>query len=279
MQSGKNDLRHGISSVGVSSLAGQFFCEFKVENQFVHGEIPTEEKEGGTALHDELIPQRSISKEDFAKLVGSKKRAYAVLPVWGTLADIRMIGMPDHIIWRQGRPLWVVELKTTTKDPTQLWDDQRAQVVIYGALLEQMGFDCTGLRLALVRLKAADLSEKERRDWVTRVSKYLEADQVERLENTDAGKMKVHVLRHDVAEAEATVRRMQDYWLGRREPTSSTSPNKCKACEYHTLCPKSLFKPSSPREMRRMASTTRPPSGCSRLFWRKSGRLSAGSGR
>ena len=243
MQSGKNDLRHGVSSVGVSALAGQFFCELKVENQFLHGEIPTEVKEEGTALHDELIPQEPISKERFAKLVSQKKPTYAVLPVWGTLGDIRMIGMPDHIIWRQERPRWVVELKTTSRDPTQLWDDQRAQVVIYGALLERMGFDCTDLKLALVRLKAAELSEEEKRIWVMRVSQYLEADKIQGLESIKAGAMKVHVLKHDLAEAEATVRRMQDYWLGKREPTSSTSLNKCRACEYHTLCPKSLFKP------------------------------------
>jgi hypothetical protein len=55
LQSGKRDLRHGVSSVGVSTIAGQYYCELKVENEFLHGEIPTEEKEEGTVLHDELI--------------------------------------------------------------------------------------------------------------------------------------------------------------------------------------------------------------------------------
>ena len=242
MDSGQKELRHGVSSVGVSSLTGQFYCEYKVENGFIYGEIPTEEKEGGTVFHDELIPQKPITKEGFAKLVSQKKTSYAVLRVWGKLGDIRMLGMPDHIIWKEEKPLWLVELKTTSKDPTPLWDDQRAQVMIYGALLSQMGFDCSNLNLALVRLRARDLSEAQKRSWVMLVSKYLEAGRIMELESKNAGTMKVHLLKHDVAGAEAIVRSMQDYWLKRREPTSSTSVNKCKACEYHSICPKSLFK-------------------------------------
>ena len=35
----------------------------------------------------------------------------------------------------------------------------------------------------------------------------------------------------------------QGYWLGEREATSSTSVGKCRACEYSSVCPKSLFRP------------------------------------
>jgi len=151
--------------------------------------------------------------------------------------------MPDHILRTLDKPRWVVELKTTSHDPAPLWDDQRAQVVVYGALLQLMGFDCSSLRLALVRLRATELSDEQKRAWITLVSKHLEHDRIQELESKNGGTMKVHVIKHDMAEAEAVARRMQDYWLGRREPTSSTSVNKCKACEYNSLCPKSLFKP------------------------------------
>jgi CRISPR/Cas system-associated exonuclease Cas4 (RecB family) len=56
--------------------------------------------------------------------------------------------------------------------------------------------------------------------------------------------MKVHVLTHDRAAAEASVMEKKGYWLGEREPTSSTSVMKCKACEYNSVCPKSLFRPA-----------------------------------
>ncbi len=243
-QSGARDLRHGISAVGVSTIAGQYYCEYKVENEFVHGEMPTEAKEEGTVLHEELMPLKSISKDDLVKLVKRRGPTYAVLPVWGKLAEIRLTGVPDHIIWAQEKPKWLVELKTTAGDPTPLWNDQRAQILIYGALLEKMGFDCSGLRLALVRLKSGALSEEKKAAWTILVSRCLESDRVEELERRHDGGVKVHLIKHDALAAEACVREMQGYWLEQRDPISSKSVNKCRACEYHSLCPKSLFSRS-----------------------------------
>ncbi len=241
--SGKPEFRHDTAFVAVSAIAGQFYCEYKVENEFAFGEIPTEAKDTGTDLHDELIPQVEITRKQFAKLVGRKQPSYAVLRVWGTVADLRILGMPDHIVWSEGKPLWLVELKTTRGDPSALWPDQMNQIRIYGLLLEQMGFDCSRLRLALVRLKTGELSDEERRVWVERVSTSLEAGKLAELEAKYRKAMKVHLLTHDKALAEACILEKRGYWLGEREPTSSTSVGKCKACEYNSVCPKSLFRP------------------------------------
>jgi hypothetical protein len=242
MKSGKHDLRHHVSWAGVSDLTGQFYCEIKVENAYKLGEIATEAKEEGTAFHNELIPQKPITRDGFVNLVKQKEPTCAVLRVWGQLGDIGVIGLPDHIIWSEMKPRWLVELKTTSREPSPLWPDQRAQAVIYGALLEKMGFDCSNLHLAVVRLKAGELTEKQKLAWIVLVSQYLESNRTEELEAQHSGKMKVYLLKHDVAEAEATVRNLQDYWLMKREPTSSTSVNKCKACEYKSDCPKSLYE-------------------------------------
>ena len=243
MANTKSEFRHGVPFVGVSTLAEQFYCEYKVENEFELGEVPTEAKEAGTALHDELIPGEEVSAEDFAELVGRKKPSFAVLRVWGEAAGLRLVGMPDHIVWSERRPLWLVELKTTRGDPTSLWEDQASQVMVYGLLLDLMGFDCSSLRLALVRLKAGELSDDDRRRWVERVSSALMQGRVAELESGHGGAMKVHMLDHDRAGAVAKVADKMGYWTGERDPTSSTSIGKCRACEYRAACPKSLFRP------------------------------------
>ena len=46
------------------------------------------------------------------------------------------------------------------------------------------------------------------------------------------------------AAAERSVMEKRGYWLGEREATSSTSAGKCKACDYNSVCPKSLFRPT-----------------------------------
>jgi hypothetical protein len=242
--SARPEFRHDTAFVGVSTLAGQFYCEYKVENEFTMGEIQTEAKETGTELHDELIPGVEISAKDFARLVSEKKPSYAVLRVWGAVGGLRLVGMPDHIVWSERRPLWLVELKTTKGDPASLWEDQANQVRLYGLLLDSMGFDCSKLRLALVRLRARELSEEDRRLWIQRVSDALMEGKAGELEAKYSGAMKVHLIAHDRGVAEAGVASKRGYWTGEREPTSSTSIGKCRACEYNSVCPKTLFRPT-----------------------------------
>ncbi len=240
--SGKPEFRHDTSFVAVSAIAGQFYCEYKTENEFFFGEIPTEAKDTGTELHDELIPQVAITRKQFVKLVERKEPSFAVLRVWGHVGGLRIVGMPDHIVWSEGNPLWLVELKTTRGDPGSLWPDQANQIRIYALLLDLMGFDCSRLGLALVRLRAEGLSEEERRAWVERVSDHLQSGRAGELEAKYRDTMKVHVLPHDRSAAEASVMEKRGYWLGEREPTSSTSVGKCRACEYRSVCPRSLHK-------------------------------------
>ena len=117
------------------------------------------------------------------------------------------------------------------------------QIHIYGLLLEQMGFDCSRLRLALVRLRTGELTDEERGFWIERISTSLESGRLSELEAKYRNAMKVHVLAHDKAAAETSILEKRGYWLGEREATSSISVGKCKACEYNSVCPKSLFKP------------------------------------
>ncbi|HKT21297.1 MAG TPA: PD-(D/E)XK nuclease family protein [Nitrososphaerales archaeon] len=238
----KAEFRHRTSFVAVSSIAEQYYCEYKLENEFALGEVPTEAKDSGTALHDELMPTEQISREEFAKLVEGKGPSLAVLGVWGTAGGLNVIGTPDHIVWSEGKPLWVMELKTTKGDPTPLWEDQENQVRIYGLLLERMGFDCSKMQLAVVRLKSPELSEEEKKGWILKVSQALLEGKTKWLEVWHPGRMKVHLLKHEAAKAERAIASKAGYWLEEREPTSSSSVGKCRACEYSSTCPKSLLK-------------------------------------
>ena len=172
-ESADEEFRHGASFVAVSSIAEQYYCEYKLENEFALGEIPTRTKDAGTALHAELMPTERITREEFEELVGKKEPTLAVLYVWGSAGGLKVVGEPDHIIWAGGKPLWVMELKTTRGDPRPLWEDQENQVRIYGLLLDKMGFDCSRMRLAVVMLKSGDLKEEEKREWILKVSAAL----------------------------------------------------------------------------------------------------------
>jgi PD-(D/E)XK nuclease superfamily len=242
LASGSAEYRHGASFVGVSTISSQYYCEYKAENQYTLGEIPTEVKEEGSALHDELVPQKEISPQEFVSLVSRREPSFAVLKVWGTVGGLRVVGIPDHIVWSDCRPLWLVELKSTRSDPARLWEDQENQLRIYGLLLELMGFDCSRLKLALVRLNAGIIGDIDRRAWAATVSSALQEGKEKELEDRFNGGMKVYLLRHDVRKATEAVLAKAGYWLNERAPTSSSSTGKCRACEYCDLCSKSLFR-------------------------------------
>ena len=93
-----------------------------------------------------------------------------------------------------------------------------------------------------MRLKSGELSEEEKREWILLVSRALIGGKTEEIEGKYKGTMKVHVLRHDRTLAARAVDSKAGYWLKAREPTSSASVGKCKACEYNPACPKTLYK-------------------------------------
>lgn len=78
----------------------------------------------------------SIVASSSEKSVERKESSFAVLRVWGDMGGLRIVGMPDHIVWSEGKPLWLVELKTTRGNLGSLWPDQANQVRIYALLLE-----------------------------------------------------------------------------------------------------------------------------------------------
>jgi len=45
-------LRHGVRLVVASGIGTQHYCEMKVEQQLIHGDIETESKLEGRRLHD-----------------------------------------------------------------------------------------------------------------------------------------------------------------------------------------------------------------------------------
>jgi len=190
------------------------------------------------------MPTEGISKEEFAELVGRKEPSLAVLGVGvgGRPEGHRHPG-PRHLV-RGEAPSWVGGAGRRpggTRRP--LWEDQENQARIYGLLLERMGFDCSRLQLAVVRLKSGELGEDEKRRWIAEVSGALLEGKTMWLEVRRPGRMKVHLLKHEPAKAEKAVASKAGYWLGEREPTSSSSVGKCRACEYSSSCPKSLFRP------------------------------------
>ncbi|MDG6991305.1 MAG: PD-(D/E)XK nuclease family protein [Nitrososphaerota archaeon] len=235
--------RHELSFVGVSSIAQQYYCEAKVEQEYTVGKIPTEVKETGTDLHAEIFAMEPVKREDLVKRIEKAPHLAAAFRLYGEVGKLRVIGEPDAVVFEKGIPKWLIELKTTRGDHTKLWDDQLIQVRIYGLLLDRMGFDCSELNLVLIRMRQkGDMGPGQKKVMLDLVRLALEKQHTKELESRL--QMKFFVFPYSASEPEKAVMWAQGYWLKAREPIPTRNASKCKPCEYNQVCPYSLHKPN-----------------------------------
>lgn len=233
--------RHGVLFVGAATVAQQFYCEAKVENEYRLGEVPTEGKEIGTDLHDAIFAMEPVKREDLIRHIEESPSLTASFGLHARVGGFPVAGVPDAVIFEKGRPRWVVELKTTAGDPSRLWPDQAMQVKIYGLLLERMGFDCSNLTLVLIRMKQSGHALSDRESLLLLVRTALMKEKTAELERKFA--MKFFLLPYLGSEPETAITWAQDYWMEKREAIPTKVAGKCRSCEFNAVCAHSLFKP------------------------------------
>jgi CRISPR/Cas system-associated exonuclease Cas4 (RecB family) len=235
--------RHELSFVGVSTIAQQYYCEAKVEQENTTGDIPTEVKETGTDLHDAIFAMEPVKREELVEHIEKAPRLAATFRLYGEIGKLRVIGQPDAVVFEKGVPKWLIELKTTRGDYTRLWRDQLIQVRIYGLLLEKMGFDCSKLNLVLIRMRQkGELGPNQKDAMLNMVQLALIEQRTKELETKF--EMKFFMFPHSASEPENAIVWAQDYWLKARGPIPTKNASKCKPCEYNEMCPYSLYKPN-----------------------------------
>jgi CRISPR/Cas system-associated exonuclease Cas4 (RecB family) len=239
--------RTGMSTIPASSIAQQYYCEMKVEQDYIHGEVQTEAKDEGTNLHDNLLAMRKSTIEKIIKGIEKKEILVASFPLVAKFEGLTLAGVPDAIVFQKSKLAYVIELKTTARgDTTIVYDDQRAQTFIYGLLLELMGFDCSNLKLIIVRYKtSAPLSIKNKSKFLGILVQSLITGSADSFAPKSKNGIVAHTLSYAKLYAVQAIREKKGYWLNEREPIPTMNPNKCKACEFANLCPSSLAKANS----------------------------------
>jgi hypothetical protein len=72
-------LRFDRSAVSVSDIAEQYYCEKKLEMEYLHGEVETEAKTTGTEAHEKLIEDAvEIKREALWKKIYGEEPVLAV---------------------------------------------------------------------------------------------------------------------------------------------------------------------------------------------------------
>jgi len=230
----QNKLRFGRPFIVASDIAGQYFCEKKVEMQYLHGEVETEEKTIGTEAHEKLL-QDSVKikrKELWQKIYGKKPVFALEMLLVARHKDVVLAGRPDSVLFQSGFPLIVFEYKFSKSRIAYMTHHVQART--YGILLRNMGFDVSRLFYAIV---TADPEARHDRVFNRRaidaVVKNGPKEAVLNIENAA-----IHFHKFNPTDGEKDLDWAIDFWKDIREAIPTDNLNKCKNCEYKAECQK-----------------------------------------
>ncbi len=72
LRSAEARLRFNRSWAPISSVAEQFYCEAKVDNAYRFGKVPSEAKEEGSKLHDEILAMKPTTIDNLIRSIEEK---------------------------------------------------------------------------------------------------------------------------------------------------------------------------------------------------------------
>ncbi len=230
-------LRFGRCSVRASDVAGQYYCEKKVEMGYLYGEVETETKNQGAEAHENLLEgTEAVGQEDVWKAVYGKDSVLAL--EWLLIAeykDIVLAGQPDSVLFENGVPLVVFEYKFSRS--SRAYPSHHVQAGFYGLLLKSLGFDTGRLFYAIVVADRRVRDDPSLRDNVVEaVKKNGPKNAILPIENAV-----IYVNKFDEQVAQSSLEWALQFWKKQREAIQTTNPNKCRNCEYKEECKQAIF--------------------------------------
>lgn len=231
----KGSLRFGRFFVLASDIAEQYFCEKKVEMQYLQGEIETEAKTLGTEAHEKLLEDSiRIKRQDLWQKIYEDKPVFALeMLLLAKYKGVLLAGRPDSILFRKGVPLVVFEYKFSRSVTAYMTHHVQART--YGILLSKMGFDTSRLFYAIVLVDPRSREDKHLKQRV--IDAIIENGPKEALLKVENAA--IHVHRFNQRDGEKDVDWAIGLWNKSREAIPTTNLNKCRGCEYNEDCKKS----------------------------------------
>lgn len=225
-------LRFGRSVIVASDIAGQFYCEKKIEMEYLHGKVETEAKTIGTDAHERLTEDSlKVKREQLWRDIYGDKPIFALeMLLLAKYGGIIIAGKPDSVLFHRGSPRVLFEYKFSRSGIDYLSYHVQAQT--YGVLLEEMGFDASKLSYALVVANPETKGSRGlRRAAVSTILKNALKEGVYPIDGA-----KVYMCKFSRADAEKNLNWALEFWSNNRASELASNQNKCTSCEYKTKC-------------------------------------------
>ena len=230
----EGELRFNRSTIRASDVAGQYYCEKKIEMEYLYGEVETETKNQGTEAHENLLEgSEAVDREEIWKAIYGKKPVLAL--EWLLSAeynDVILTGQPDSVLFENGFPLVIFEYKFSRSKRAYL--SYHVQAGFYGILLKSIGFDTEKLFYVIV------VADRIARDDANLKENVFEAVMKNGLKKAiiPIEKAVIYLNKFDEQEAKSSLDWAIQFWKAQRGAVQTKNRNKCRICEYEQECKK-----------------------------------------
>lgn len=227
-------------TVAPSKIGGQFYCEKKIDLELEFGEVETPEKQRGSETHEKAAEDAVEVEIDeiWDAIERGERRTILESPFVGKAADFVVVGVPDAIVFDDGKPQLIFDRKTTSI-PDRLFDNQRIQVWVYGYMMQSLGFNTTDLQLAILSHEQGLDAETEKRLQEIVLTEPGEFGEGKTRLSKDPNAF-VFFIKYNPIEHLQELNWALEYWRGDREPEPAENLAKCRSCPYSDVCPDTL---------------------------------------
>ena len=222
-----------------SDIGSQFYCEQKLEQEYLTGKIVTEEMLQGDEGHARIVEDfKPVTMEEAWKNIYTKdKFMLAEFIFIAPYKNVYIIGRPDIVLFVGGMPILVFEFKFSNYSDDYL--SRHAQAQTYGLLLQELGFEIKNLFYSIIVFPPGMIGQKK---LIKPIPQKVAADffngNITDAENNSKvyGEVKAYIHKFNSKEAEKHIDWAVDYWTGNREACYTETKEKCYYCKYSQYC-------------------------------------------
>jgi len=153
--------------------------------------------------------------------------------------DIPILGLPDLVINVDGKPAYIIELKTTggPRRTRSLMTRELLQAESYYHMMRYLGLDPKGVAVVKI-VRGTDFRIIDNMELIIKYMENGDDDLVMLTSNVALHKIKVRSFDDFLKDVDYAL----DYWLGLRNPRPNPSRRLCSSCEHRKRCPYSAVK-------------------------------------
>ena len=212
-------------------MAAQFYCEKKVELQYIYGTIETKSKRLGTEAHLLLTKESGkVNRQCLWEKIYSSKPVFALeMFLLAKYGDLFLACKPDSVLFRNGYPLALFEYKFS-----------KASIAFPSYYVQAQHISYYSIRWVLMWIvcfmqfyswpKDQGNSEFRARQVISNRSKIA-------IHSIEGGK--IYINRFNSVCAEMDLTWALEFGSKKREAKATNNPSKCDKCEYKFQCQQS----------------------------------------